>query len=49
MRRTFPAAALFILTVGAAVLAADNWPQWRGPELNGLSNIGEITRCESLH
>src|SRR5262245_38702938 len=28
-----------ILIVGAAArLAADNWPQWRGPLLNGLSH-----------
>lgn len=37
MRRTFPGVALFMVTVGGALLAADYWPQWRGPELNGVS------------
>ena len=44
MRRTIPAAALFMVTLGAALLAADNWPQWRGPELNGLSKEVGLVR-----
>src|SRR5262245_65315880 len=27
----------FILLIASTPLAADNWPQWRGPSLNGLS------------
>ena len=37
MRRTIPAAALVIVILRVVVLAANNWPHWRGPELNGLS------------
>ena len=39
-------AALFVVTLGAA-LAADNWPQWRGPELNGSSNETGLPRTWS--
>ncbi len=28
---------LFVLSIAATVLSADNWPQWRGPALNGVS------------
>ncbi len=31
-----PALALAALVLGSALLA-ENWPQWRGPELNGIS------------
>jgi len=27
-----------LLLVSFAVVQADNWPQWRGPSLNGVSN-----------
>ena len=47
MRRTLPGAALFIVWVGAGVLGADNWPQWRGPELNGLSKEVGLARTWS--
>jgi outer membrane protein assembly factor BamB len=48
MRRTIPAAAaLFIVTLSATLLAADNWPQWRGPELNGLSKEVGLVRTWS--
>jgi outer membrane protein assembly factor BamB len=48
MRRTIPAAvALFIVTLSAGLLAADNWPQWRGPELNGLSKEVGLVRTWS--
>jgi outer membrane protein assembly factor BamB len=30
-------AALSIATLAVAVVSADNWPQWRGPKLNGTS------------
>ena len=33
--RLLPDLVLFV--VGAAPAAAENWPQWRGPRLNGLS------------
>ncbi len=31
-------AALAFLSFSFAVVQADNWPQWRGPSLNGISN-----------
>jgi len=31
------ALTLLLLCGGTAALSADNWPQWRGPSLNGLS------------
>jgi outer membrane protein assembly factor BamB len=35
---TKPAAcALILCSLAAAPLSAENWPQWRGPKLNGLS------------
>jgi outer membrane protein assembly factor BamB len=40
-------AALFVVTLGAALLAADNWPQWRGPELNGSSKETGLPRTWS--
>ena len=46
MRRTV-SAALCMLTAGAAIVAADNWPQWRGPELNGLSKEVGLVRTWS--
>src|SRR5918995_422896 len=48
MRRTvLAAAALLMVTFSAALLAADNWPQWRGPQLNGLSNEAGLVRTWS--
>jgi outer membrane protein assembly factor BamB len=48
MRRTKPAAAaLFMVASSAALLAAENWPQWRGPELNGLSTDVGLARTWS--
>ena len=48
MRHTIPAAAiLFVVTLGAALLAAENWPHWRGPNLNGLSNEVGLVRTWS--
>ena len=32
------AGALFVLALPISVAYADNWPQWRGPNLNGVSN-----------
>jgi outer membrane protein assembly factor BamB len=29
--------ALSVLVLAAVVVSADNWPQWRGPQLNGVS------------
>ena len=46
MRRTIPTAA-FTVTLGAAILAADHWPQWRGPELNGSSKETGLLRTWS--
>lgn len=34
MTRAFAAA---LVAMAAATLSAENWPQWRGPELNGVS------------
>jgi outer membrane protein assembly factor BamB len=34
----FRVAPLFLLVYLTAVVYADNWPQWRGPNLNGFSN-----------
>ncbi len=34
MKRAFAAA---LVAMAAATLSAENWPQWRGPELNGVS------------
>ncbi len=31
------ALSLTLAVMGAATLAAENWPQWRGPQLNGFS------------
>ena len=48
MRRTIAAAAtLFVVALSAALLAADNWPQWRGPELNGSSKEVGLARTWS--
>src|SRR5918998_1535417 len=47
MRRSVLAAALFMVTVGAGLPGADNWPQWRGPELNGLSKEVGLVRTWS--
>src|SRR5687767_15576232 len=47
MPRTIPAAALLLVIVGAALDAADNWPQWRGPELNGSSKEVGLVRTWS--
>ncbi len=35
MNRTYIAVTLAV--VGGSALLAANWPQWRGPELNGIS------------
>src|SRR5688500_8462384 len=47
MQRTVSAAALFLLVSSAALLAADNWPQWRGPELNGVGRETGLARTWS--
>ena len=47
MRRIIPAAALFIVALRIVVLAANNWPQWRGPERNGLSKDTGLARTWS--
>jgi outer membrane protein assembly factor BamB len=47
VRKLFSAAALITLASGAAVLATDNWPQWRGPELNGVSKEVGLARTWS--
>jgi outer membrane protein assembly factor BamB len=47
MLRTIPAVALLMVTIGSVLLAADNWPQWRGPELNGLSKEVGLARTWS--
>ena len=39
--------ALFLLAFSAAILAADNWPQWRGPERNGASKESGLVRTWS--
>jgi hypothetical protein len=36
-----------MVTVGGALLGADNWPQWRGPELNGVSKEVGLVRTWS--
>ena len=41
MRRTLSLALAFIsllCLISLAVVSADNWPQWRGPMMNGISN-----------
>ena len=48
MRHTILAAsALLMLASSAALLAADNWPQWRGPGLNGVSKETGLARTWS--
>ena len=48
MRPTIPAAAtLIVVTLGAVLLGADNWPQWRGPDLNGVSKETGLPRTWS--
>ena len=48
MRRILPAAGTIVMvTLGTTLLAADNWPQWRGPELNGLSKEVGLVRTWS--
>ncbi len=47
MRHRISAAALFMVTAGGGLLAADNWPQWRGPELNGVSKDVGLVRTWS--
>ena len=41
------ATALFVIASSAALLAADNWPQWRGPALNGGSKETGLARTWS--
>ena len=36
MRRTF-CLSILVASLATVTLFADNWPQWRGPELNGVS------------
>ena len=36
-----------MVTVGATLLGASNWPQWRGPDLNGLSKAVGLVRTWS--
>ena len=41
LRRTLPFALAFIALLSLlsmAIVSAENWPQWRGPMLNGISN-----------
>ena len=47
MRRSIAAAALFFLASSAALVSADNWPQWRGPDLNGVSKEAGLPRTWS--
>src|SRR5690242_5437734 len=48
MRRPIPAAAtLFVVTLGAALLAAQNWPLWRGPQPGELSDQPGLVRTWS--
>src|SRR5262245_5851461 len=35
----------FMTVLFFAAASADNWPQWRGPLLNGVSNEVNLTRC----
>jgi outer membrane protein assembly factor BamB len=46
MPRIIPAASLFIVAF-SATLPADNWPQWRGPDLNGRSKEAGLARTWS--
>ena len=39
--RTFVATTLIALTTWTAV-DAENWPQWRGPSLNGISSESNL-------
>ena len=43
MRMSLPA-VVSILVLGVSPLAADHWPQWRGPTLNGESERGREDR-----
>src|SRR5687768_12484453 len=36
-RRLFSTLALTVSTAAAVTLSAENWPQWRGPLMNGVS------------
>ena len=41
------AAALFLFAFSAAARAAEQWPQWRGPDLNGASKETGLARTWS--
>ncbi len=39
MRKRTPLAfVIAVLSIAATARAGDNWPQWRGPSLNGVSD-----------
>lgn len=42
LQRFIPGALLILLAVWPSVGRADNWPQWRGPQGNGISNAKSI-------
>jgi outer membrane protein assembly factor BamB len=47
MRRSFTLVPLFCLLAGTAAVSAANWPQWRGPALNGASGETGLPRTWS--
>jgi outer membrane protein assembly factor BamB len=42
LHRSIPGTLLILLAVWPSVGRADNWPQWRGPQGNGISNATSI-------
>src|SRR5262245_47903372 len=45
MRRKLALALIIVpwcLTVSLTLVTAENWPQWRGPMLNGISNEKDL-------
>lgn len=42
MTRSATACALLLCSLASAPLTAENWPQWRGPRLNGVSGEANL-------
>ncbi|MBD3673904.1 MAG: polyvinylalcohol dehydrogenase, partial [Planctomycetaceae bacterium] len=37
MRKFLPFSSLMLVLIAASVLTADDWPQWRGPNRDAIS------------
>jgi len=42
LRRSLLLCGSFVLAASTAALAGDNWPAWRGPKLDGISDVSNL-------